>query len=66
MNHINHIIEKSNLDSKLKRILHLHEGTSIFTLRSKSPMTPSTSPAPSTNPMNSPNNKDARIATVKD
>ena len=66
MNHINHIIEKSNLDSKLKSILHLHEGTSMFTLRSKCPMTPSTSPAPPTNPMDSPNNKDARIATVKD
>ena len=66
MNHINHIIEKSSLDSKLKSILHLHEGTSMFTLRSKSPMTPSTSPAPPTNPMDSPNNKDARIATVKD
>ena len=27
---------------KLKSILHLHEGTSMFTSRSKSPMTPST------------------------
>ena len=51
---------------KLKSILHLHEGTSMFTSRSKSPMTPSTSPAPPTNPMDSPNSKDASIATVKD
>ena len=51
---------------KLKSILHLHEGTSMFTLRSKSSMTPSTSLAPPTNPMDSPNNKDASIATVKD
>ena len=29
-------------------------------------MTPSTSPAPPTNPMDTPNNKDASIATVKD
>ena len=29
-------------------------------------MTPSTSPAPPTNPMDSPNIKDASIATVKD
>ena len=29
-------------------------------------MTPSTSPAPPTNPMDSSNNKDASIATVKD
>ena len=28
-------------------------------------MTPSTSPVPPTNPMDSPNNKDASIATVK-
>ena len=51
---------------KLKSILHLHEGTSMFALRSKSPMTPSTIPVPPTNPMDSPNNKDASIATVKD
>ena len=51
---------------KLKSILHLHEGTSMFTSRSKSPMTPSTSPAPPTNPMDSPNSKDASIATIKD
>ena len=38
----------------------------MFTLRSKSPMTPSTSPVPPTNPMDSPKNKDASIATVKD
>ena len=39
-------IEKLKNKPKLKSILHLHEGTSMFTLRSKSPMTPSTSPAP--------------------
>ena len=51
---------------KLKSILNLHEGASMFTSRSKCPMTPSTSPVPPTNPMDSPNNKDASIATVKD
>ena len=55
-----------NLFFTLWVILHLHEGTSMFTLRSKSPMTPSTSPAPPTNPMDSSNNKDASIATIKD
>ena len=59
-------IDKLKNKPKLKSILHLHEGTSMFTLRSKSPMTPSTSPAPPTNPMDSPNSKDASIATVKD
>ena len=59
-------IDKLKNKPKLKSILHLHEGTSMFTLRSKSPMTPSTSPVPPTNPMDSPNNKDASIATVKD
>lgn len=42
-----------------------HNGTQKFTSRSKSPMTPSTSPAAPTNPMDSPNNKAASIATVK-
>ena len=37
-------IEKLKNKHKLKSSLHLHEGTSMFTLRSKSPMTPSTSP----------------------
>ena len=59
-------IDKLKKKPKLKSIFHLHEGTSMFTLRSKSPMTPSTSPAPPTNPMDTPNNKDASIATVKD
>ena len=59
-------IDKMKNKPKLKSILHLHEGTPIFTLRSKSPMTPSTSPTPLTNPMDSPNNKDASLATVKD
>ena len=59
-------INKLKNKAKLKSILHLHEGTSMFTSRSKSPMTPSTSPAPPTNPMDSPNSKDASIATVKD
>ena len=59
-------INKLRNKAKLKSILRLHQGTSMFTLRSKSPMTPSTSPAPPTNPMDTPNNKDASIATVKD
>ena len=59
-------IDKLKNKPKLKSILHLHEGTSMPTLRSKSPMTPSTSPWTPTNPMDSPNNKDASIATVKD
>ena len=59
-------IDKLKNKPKLKSILHLHEGTSMSTLRSKSPMTPSTSPAPPSNPMDTPNNKDASIATVKD
>lgn len=36
-----------------------------FTSRSTSPMTPKTSPAAPTIPMDSPNNKAARTATVK-
>ena len=55
-------INKLRNKAKLKSILRLHQGTSMFTLRSKSPMTP----APPTNPMDTPNNKDASIATVKD
>ena len=57
-------IDKLKNKPKIKSIFH--EGTSTFTIRSKSPMTPSTSPVPPTNPMDSPNNKDASIATVKD
>ena len=59
-------IDKLKNKPKLKSILRLQEGTSMFTLRSKSPMTPSTSPAHPTNPTDSQNKKDASIATVKD
>ena len=55
--------KKKNLNSKAFCLYH--EGTSTLTSRSKSPMTPSTSPAAPTIPMDSPNNKDASIATVK-